>query len=200
MEKARQRIPSLRHDRPFEISRAAPGTDQGSLMIRYRLKCEKRHEFEAWFASGAAFDRQAKRGQVTCPRCGTAKVQKTLMAPSIIKGVKRKRAAKAPEKAPDSRAGRAQPPAPPPQSCLRPRLHRLAAHGELAKAMRKLRAEIESKSEYVGPRFSEEARKIHYEEAPARGIYGEATREEAQALSEEGIEFFPLPSLPEDQN
>jgi hypothetical protein len=66
--------------------------------------------------------------------------------------------------------------------------------------MRKLRTEIESKSEYVGPRFPEEARKIHYEEAPARGIYGEATREEAQALSEEGIEFFPLPSLPEDHN
>ena len=52
-------------------------------MIRYQLKCEKRHEFEGWFASSAAFDRQAKRGQVTCPRCGNAKVQKALMAPSI---------------------------------------------------------------------------------------------------------------------
>ena len=51
-----------------------------------------------------------------------------------------------------------------------------------------------------GQRFSEEARKIHYEETPARGIYGEATRDEARALSEEGIEFFPLPILPEDQN
>src|SRR5262249_60822181 len=78
--------------------------------------------------------------------------------------------------------------------------HRLAAHGALAAAMRKLRTEIESKSEYVGPRFPEEARKIHYEETPARGIYGEATREQAQALSEEGIEFFPLPHLPEDHN
>ena len=66
--------------------------------------------------------------------------------------------------------------------------------------MRKLRAEIEAKSEYVGPRFSEEARKIHYEEAPARGIHGEATADEAKALKEEGIEFFPLPILPEDQN
>ena len=62
--------------------------------------------------------------------------------------------------------------------------------------MRKLRAEIESKSEYVGPRFSEEARKIHYEEAPARGIHGEATADEAKALKEEGIEFYPLPSCP----
>ena len=66
--------------------------------------------------------------------------------------------------------------------------------------MRKLRAEIESKSEYVGPRFSEEARKIHYEESPARGIHGEATADEAKALKEEGIEFYPLPILPEDQN
>lgn len=168
-------------------------------MIRYRLKCEKRHEFEAWFASSAAFDRQAKRGQVSCPRCGSAKVHKALMAPSIIKSVKRKRTEKATEKAPERVAEPAAAPSAPP-AAPPVETHRLAAHGELAKAMRKLRTEIESKSEYVGPRFPEEARKIHYEEAPARGIYGEATREEAQALSEEGIEFFPLPSLPEDHN
>jgi hypothetical protein len=167
-------------------------------MIRYRLKCEKRHEFEAWFPNSAAFDRQLKRGEVNCPRCGTVKVHKTLMAPSIIKGAKRTRAGKAAErtqdKAPAEAAAAAA--APPAQA----ETHRLAAHGALSAAMRKMRAEIEAKSEYVGPRFSEEARKIHYEEAPARGIYGEATREEAQALSEEGIEFFPLPSLPEDHN
>jgi hypothetical protein len=166
-------------------------------MIRYRLKCEKRHEFEAWFSNAAAFDRQAKRGQVNCPRCGTSKVEKTIMAPSIVKGVKRKRAAKAPEKEPASGEPAA---AASGAQGAQPELHRVAAHGPLAAAMRKLRAEIESKSEYVGPRFPEEARKIHYEEAPPRGIYGEATREEAQALTEEGIEFFPLPPLPEDHN
>jgi hypothetical protein len=154
-------------------------------MIRYRLKCERRHEFEAWFADSGAFDRQAKRGQVTCPRCGTPKIAKALMAPSIAKRSTRKRTDKTPP----------EPAAPPAQE-----IHRLAAHGELAAAMRKLRTEIEAKSENVGPRFPEEARKIHYEETPARGIHGEATREEAQALSEEGIEFFPLPILPEDQN
>jgi hypothetical protein len=168
-------------------------------MIRYRLKCEKRHEFEAWFSNAAAFDRQAKRGQVNCPRCGTSKVEKTIMAPSIVKGVKRKRAAKAPDNAPD-KAPAAEPAAASQAQASQADLHRLAAHGALSAAMRKLRAEIESKSEYVGPRFSEEARKIHYEETPARGIYGEATSEEAQALAEEGIEFFPLPSLPEDHN
>jgi hypothetical protein len=171
-------------------------------MIRYRLKCDKRHEFEAWFASSVAFDRQAKRGLINCPRCGTVKVHKTLMAPNIIKSVKRTRTAKAAEKPDKQEKVANEPPAAAPQPAPPPQLetHRLAAHGELAKAMRKMRAEIEAKSEYVGPRFSEEARKIHYEEAPARGIYGEATREEAQALSEEGIEFFPLPPLPEDHN
>lgn len=152
-------------------------------MIRYRLKCEKRHEFEGWFANSTTFDRQAKRGLVICPKCGSHKVEKALMTPGIAKGAKRPRNRK--------------PPAP---QAAQQETHRLAAHGELVAAVRKLRAEIESKSEYVGPRFPEEARKIHYEEVPARGIYGEATREEARALSEEGIEFFPLPILPEDQN
>ena len=154
-------------------------------MIRYRLKCEKRHEFEAWFADSAAYDRQAKRREISCPRCGNTRVEKALMAPSVARRSRRRRAPKPAEQA----AGQEQ-----------PETHRLAAHGELATAMRKLRTEIETKSEYVGPRFSEEARKIHYDEAPARGIYGEATREEAQALAEEGIEFFPLPPLPEDHN
>lgn len=149
-------------------------------MIRYRLKCERRHEFDAWFASSSTFDRQTKRKLISCPRCGSEKIEKALMAPRIAKSGKRKRTEK-PATAPSDS-------------------HRVAAHGELAQAMRKLRAEIETKSEYVGPRFSEEARKIHYEETPARGIHGEATREEAQALREEGIEFFPLPILPEDQN
>ena len=149
-------------------------------MIRYRLKCEKHHEFDAWFPGSSAFDRQAKRKLISCPRCGSQKIEKALMTPGIAKSGKRKRTEKPVPAEAES--------------------HRVAAHGELSQAMRKLRAEIEAKSEYVGPRFSEEARKIHYEETPARGIHGEATRKEAQALREEGIEFFPLPVLPEDQN
>jgi len=151
-------------------------------MIRYRLKCDKRHEFDAWFATSVAYDRQRKRSLVQCPRCGSGKVEKTLMAPNVVKKSRRK-------------------PAPMPQPEQPPAdAQRVAAHGELVQAMRKLRAEIESKSEYVGARFPEEARKIHYEETAARGIHGEATREEARDLREEGIEFFPLPILPEDQN
>jgi hypothetical protein len=154
-------------------------------MILYRLKCRKGHEFEAWFASSAAYDRQAKRGLLSCPKCGSVQVAKAPMAPRIAKRGKAKSVAKPDEK---------------PVEAAKPETQRVAAHGELAAAMRKLRAEIEAKSEYVGPRFPEEARKIHYEEVPARGIHGEATAEEAKALSEEGIEFFPLPILPEDRN
>ena len=153
-------------------------------MIRYRLKCRRGHEFEGWFSGSAAFDREAKQGRVACPTCGTSKVSKALMAPRIAKTGKSKRSAKSVE-----------PPRPEPP---KPETQRVAAHGELAAAMRKLRAEIEAKSEYVGSRFPEEARKIHYEES--RGIRGEATAEEAKSLSEEGIEFFPLPVLPEDHN
>ena len=157
-------------------------------MILYRLKCKKGHEFEAWFANSAAFDTQEKRGLLSCAHCGTSKVSKALMAPRIAKRGKSKAAAKS---APRRRPSRLLP---------KPETQRVAAHRELAAAMRKLRAEIEAKSEYVGPRFSEEARKIHYEEVPARGIHGEATADEAKALQEEGIEFFPLPTLPEDRN
>ena len=158
-------------------------------MILYRLKCKKGHEFEGWFASSAAFDTQEKRGLLSCAHCGTSKVAKALMAPRIAKRSKSKAAAKR------ERTEEIAVEAPP-----KPETQRVAAHRELATAMRKLRAEIEAKSEYVGPRFSEEARKIHYEEVPARGIHGEATAEEAKALQEEGIEFFPLPTLPEDRN
>jgi hypothetical protein len=156
-------------------------------MILYRLRCKKGHEFEAWFAGSDAFDKQAKRGQLSCPNCGTSSVAKALMAPRIAKRAR----AKPSQKRGEDRARDAAP---------QPQTQRVAAHSELAAAMRKLRAEIEAKSEYVGPRFSEEARKIHYEEVPARGIHGEATAEEAKALKEEGIEFYPLPVLPEDQN
>ena len=191
VQQARQRIPSLQHDRPFQVVRAAGDAGKGSLMIRYRLKCKKGHEFEAWFANSAAFDTQEKRGLLSCAHCGTSKVSKALMAPRIAKGGKAKAAAK---RARESDRGDGR------RGAAKPETQRVAAHRELAAAMRKLRAEVEAKSEYVGPRFSEEARKIHYEEVPARGIHGEATADEAKALKEEGIEFFPLPTLPEDRN
>ena len=128
-------------------------------MILYRLKCKKGHEFEAWFASSGAFDTQEKRGQLSCPVCATNKVGKALMAPSVAKPAKPPGAAK-------RRPVEAQ------RETVRegaPETQRVAIHRELAAAVRKLRADVEANSEYVGPRFCEEARKIHHEEAPARG-------------------------------
>jgi hypothetical protein len=154
-------------------------------MILYALKCSKDHEFEAWFANSGAFDAQQKRGLLVCPVCATSEVGKAMMAPSVAKSAAPPASALPPKKGEEPVAREPQ---------------RVAAHRELAAAVRKLRAEIEANSEYVGPRFCEEARKIHHEEAPARGIHGEATAEDAKALREEGIDFFPLPLLPEERN
>lgn len=145
-------------------------------MIRYGLVCDRRHEFESWFRDSATSDAQLAAGAVECPVCGSARVEKQLMAPAV-------RTRKGAEAA----------------------RQRVAAPGDerqkkLLEAMRMLRRKVEASAEYVGERFSEEARRIHYQEAAARGIYGEATLEEAKALVEEGIEAHPLPWLPEDAN
>jgi hypothetical protein len=150
-------------------------------MIRYRLTCPKRHEFEAWFSSSAAYDSQAGAGHVTCPTCGSSKVEKTLMAPNVATS-RKKEAARAKAKAAAKQPVASQMPA------------------EMLEMMRKIRDYVRENAEYVGDKFADEARKIHYEEVDARGIYGEATPEEAKALHEEGIAVHPLPVLPEDKN
>ncbi|MDX2204635.1 MAG: DUF1178 family protein [Hyphomicrobiaceae bacterium] len=166
-------------------------------MIRYSLKCKKDHVFESWFASSEAFDKLKGSKQIACPVCGSRSVEKALMAPGIVKSegksASKRAAARAAQRlaAAADKAPRAEPGA---------EVHKVAASKEVMAAMRKLRAELQANSEYVGRRFAEEARKIHHEEVPQRGIYGEATAEEARALAEEGVEFLPLPPLPEDHN
>lgn len=142
-------------------------------MIRYALVCGSQHEFDAWFGSSEDFDRQAKRKLVTCPRCGTSNVTKAIMAPSVAPKSNRRE-----------------------RSCEQS----VASGPDLPEMIRKFRDHVAQTSENVGDRFAEEARKIHYEESEARGIYGSATNEEARELREEGVEFHPLPALPEEQN
>ncbi|MGE0007344.1 MAG: DUF1178 family protein [Parvibaculaceae bacterium] len=148
-------------------------------MIHYDLICDGGHEFDGWFSNSAAFDEQSRKGLVTCIRCGSAKVEKRLMAPGIAVKANRKS-----------------------ETAARPVL--ASAHDprqqKIVQAMRELRKAVEENSEYVGNRFAEEARKIHYEETEKRGIYGETTAQDAKALIEEGIEVHPLPILPEDGN
>ena len=161
-------------------------------MIRYRLKCSKKHEFEAWFGSSAAYDRQAKRGQVECPECGSKKVTKALMAPGVAT---RSKSGESRELVPAVAAAGSELQRVGPEAAERALLQR-----KFLEVMREIRKEVESKAEYVGPRFAEEARKIHHEETEARGIWGEATIEEARELHEDGIDCLPLPPLPEDKN
>ena len=147
-------------------------------MIHYDLICDKGHAFDGWFRNSAAYDEQAGRGLVTCTQCGSAKVEKLMMAPGIPAKSNRKS---------DSATKMVAAPADP----------RLA---ELMNMMREMRKHVEENAEYVGDRFADEARKIHYEESEQRGIYGQTTADEAKALVEEGITVHALPRLPEDGN
>ncbi len=155
-------------------------------MIRYRLQCAAKHEFEGWFRNADAFERQGKRNLIVCPDCGSTEVTKALMAPNVVTS--------------KSRAARKAPPAAPVPQSHAPQRVANSGQRELLQMMRKLREEVIAKSEYVGPRFAEEARKIHNEEVEERGIYGEATSAEVKDLAEDGIEIYPLPVLPEDHN
>lgn len=146
-------------------------------MIRYRLICDRQHEFDGWFPSSAAFDKQAGAGLLSCAVCGSPKVEKALMAPNVVTSK------------PDVPARPA--PTAPMAASLPP---------EALAMMQQLRDYVRQNSEFVGDRFAEEARKIHYEETDPRSIHGQATGEEARALLEEGIEIHPLPVLPEDRN
>jgi hypothetical protein len=164
-------------------------------MIRYTLICDNAHEFESWFASSGSFDEQAKRGFVTCPVCDSAKVERAVMAPSVARTDRgpRHRTEPAPEAA-------APPSAPAPSPAPQP----AALMGEKEMAFRAmltaLHEHVAANAEPVGKRFAEEALKIHHGESESRAIYGEASAEDAQMLHEEGVEFLPLPRLPEGRN
>lgn len=141
-------------------------------MIQYSLSCENDHKFEAWFKSASAYDEQAARGVVSCPICASVSVTKALMAPAIARKQNQKVALSAghPEQV------------------------------ELHKKLKALREKIVAETDYVGDKFATEARKIHDNEIESRAIYGEATSDEVAGLVEDGIDFMPLPNLPEEHN
>jgi hypothetical protein len=170
-------------------------------MIRYALNCDKNHAFESWFANSAAYDKQAKRGLVACPVCGSTKVEKAIMAPSLAAKGHSEAAEPRPPTPPNPTPPPPLQPAPmPPIPPKTPVAMMSAAERELRHKLKELRDHITKNAHYVGPRFPEEARKIHYGETEHRSIYGEASPEEAKQLHEEGIEFHPLPILPDDKN
>jgi hypothetical protein len=161
-------------------------------MIRYALICEKGHDFESWFQDSAAYDKQAKRGLVTCPQCGSAKVEKAIMAPRLSAAAKKRGA---PIEAPAPASATPTAPAPSaPVAMISPQ------EQEFRSKLKELRDHLTKNADNVGGKFPEEARKMHYGEIEHRSIYGVASPEEAQDLSEEGIEFHPLPLLPDERN
>jgi len=157
-------------------------------VISYNLVCDKRHEFESWFASSAAYDKQAKRGLVSCPSCGSAKVEKAIMAPRLARKDKSTSIAVTTESEAPAPAASA------PVAMLSPQ------EQEFRKKLKELRDHLTANADNVGKKFPEEARKMHYGETEHRSIYGEATAQDAKALHEEGIEFHPLPVLPDERN
>lgn len=167
-------------------------------MIRYALVCERGHDFESWFQNSAAYDKQVKRGLVTCPVCNSAKVSKALMAPQLS-GVKKRGKAAPPAEAlaaetPAPEATPAVPTATAPVAMMSPQ------EREFRAKLKELREHITKNADYVGQQFPEEARKMHYGETEHRSIYGEASPEQAKELHEEGIEFQALPVLPDERN
>ncbi len=141
-------------------------------MIRFSLHCDGGHDFEGWFRDNADFDRQSAQKLVACPVCNSLQVGKALMAPAV--------------------------------SISRGKEKMALALGETQKKMledmRELSRKLRENADYVGDKFAEEARKIHFGEADARGIYGEASRDEVHALVEDGVDVLPLPLFPEDKN
>jgi hypothetical protein len=144
-------------------------------MIKYALACAEGHAFESWFPDSAAYEKQRKRGFVVCPECGSSRVDKAIMAPAVVAGVRAAGEA-GPEILVDDRRRKAR---------------------EFLTAMRR---EIEANTDDVGARFPQVARAIHFGEAPERAIRGRASLDEAKSLIEDGVGVLPLPILEDELN
>lgn len=142
-------------------------------MIRFSLHCGNAHEFDAWFRSNEDFDEQKKSGLLSCPFCHSTSIEKQLMAPAVSTARKR-----------EQQVG----------------LGLEAEQQKMLSALREVTKKVRKEAEYVGDRFAEEARRIHFKEVEERAIYGEASVKEVSSLVEDGIPVVPLPSLPEDEN
>lgn len=153
-------------------------------MIHYQLRCSQDHQFDGWFKDSAGFDRQAGAGLVECPQCGDTRVNRALMAPALGKtrqvvNTVGKHEAPVMDKpdAPPMVAGAVLP-------------------DHVRAMLQRMRAEVERNCDNVGPAFADEARRIHRGESKRRGIYGDSTPEQAEALADEGIEVARMPWVP----
>jgi len=136
-------------------------------MINYTLKCDQNHSFDSWFKSAEAFEMLVKKSMVVCSECGSTKITKAIMAPSV--STSRKKDNKPSE---------------------------LEKKSKLKNDILELKKKIEANSEYVGNNFANEARSMYLGETPERSIYGEAKADDAKKLIDDGIPVMPLPFLP----
>lgn len=141
-------------------------------MIRYALTCKAGHGFDGWFRSSEDYETQSERGLLSCPACGSEEVHKALMAPAVSTR----------EDAPMEAVLLSE------------------KETQLRDMIRKVRAEVTKNAENVGPRFAEVARQMHEGEIERSSVYGVASADEVRSLSEDGVEFHPLPTLPEEGN
>ena len=141
-------------------------------MIRYSLKCDNEHVFESWFASTTAFDALEAAGHLSCPMCGSPAISKAIMSPRV--STTKEPVGHAPIDT-----------------------HALTTpSGPVEEAISNLRKVVEENSEYVGDRFADTARKMHDGDIEHRSIHGEASRDDARALVEDGVPVMPLPFSP----
>ena len=141
-------------------------------MIRYDLVCENEHFFESWIKDSKSYQKQLEANEIACPKCNNSNISKSLMAPGIPKKTNTKNG----------------------------NVIANSSSSSISNAIRKIRDEIKKNSEYVGDQFPEEARKIHYNEAEMRSIYGKASKTEITELVDEGIDIIQIPEIPDDKN
>tara|TARA_B100000609_G_C17004700_1_gene325500 strand:+ start:246 stop:680 length:435 start_codon:yes stop_codon:yes gene_type:complete len=135
-------------------------------MIKFDLKCDNNHIFEVSFDDSVSFEKQRKKKLIDCPYCGSNKVFKSVMAPNV--------ASKS-------------------NSNTKQKRNQEKVFANYNQHLKKLKEEVEKNCTYVGKKFPEEARKIHYGEKEDKPIYGEATEKESKELIEEGISLIRLP-------
>nr|ADI19010.1 uncharacterized protein conserved in bacteria [uncultured alpha proteobacterium HF0070_05I22] len=182
-------------------------------MIKYQLVCDQNHKFEGWFHGSAAYDEQAANGLLRCPLCDSDQVKRALMTPNLASPKRRKSIApSAANQLPAAESAASVPeasaPFPPSRAAAShaatsgqapvTRAEQVQAFGAALAELRQLRQKIIKECRDVGDNFAQEARKIHYGQAEAEGIYGQATTEERELLKDEGIEIFDMPWVPPD--
>ncbi len=143
-------------------------------MIVFELCCTADHRFEGWFGSSDDFAAQQARGLIECPQCGSTDIVKALMAPRLAR--KGNQQVVAPQAKPQTMSSAPLPP----------------EAAKLVRALATMQAEALKQSRWVGDKFADESRAIHYGERDAEVIHGQATRDEAEALADEGIAVAPL--------